>query len=175
MVKIGDLQIEVVPDESTKLTNEVTDKPVENEANIGDHINHKPIEFTVDFVLAGPDAEDQRDKLEEMSKSDEVFQYTDVKSYRSYENIVILDLNFDTNVEISNGYTGSLSLKQIQIAEQETALVNILGEDPATGEEVQGNAGDAENRSPGEENVNEETTDPSFLASLIGIGDDDGN
>lgn len=170
MAKIGELQIEVVPNESTEIKNEVTEKPVENEANIADHINHRPIEFSVDFVLAGPNAENNRDQLEKMSQEDDVFKYTDVKNNRVYEDMVITDLNFDTDVSISDGYTGTLALKQIQIATQQT--IPNLGTDPASGEQIQSNAEETEKRDPEEDEADEDSADASFLASLFGIGDD---
>lgn len=169
MAKLGDLEFEIVTSESTKLRNEITEKPIEDGANIGDHINHKPIEFTRDFVISGPDAEDKRDKLEDMSKSDEVFKFIDVKNYRSYENIAILNINFDTDVSISNGYTGSITLKQIKIASQETVIVN-LGTDPATDEQVQSKPDETESRDSSEEEISEEkeeSVDDSFIYSIL--------
>lgn len=161
-----DIEIEVVRNESVTLKNEVTEKPVEDKTEIADHINHQPVDINHAFVIAGDDAEDQRDRLEEASQYDEVFNYLDAKEYRVYENMVILDINFDTDAQIANGYQGSISLKQVQVAEQETIFVN-LGTDPSTGNEVQQNATETEERSNKTENVDEESTDQSIITSMI--------
>lgn len=160
-----DIEIKVSPSESVILRNEVTEKPVEDKTEIADHINHQPVEINHTFVIAGDEAEDQRDRLEKASQYDEVFSYMDVKNYRLYDNMVILDINFDTDAQISNGYKGTISLKQIQVAEQETIFVN-LGVDPSTGNEVQQNAENTEERSNKTENVDEESTDESILYSI---------
>jgi len=161
-----DIEIEVAPEESVNLKNEVTEKPVEDKTEIADHINHQPVEINHTFVIAGDEAEDQRDRLEEASQYDEVFNYMDVKDYRLYENMVILSINFDTDAQIANGYKGSVSLKQVQVAEQGTLVVN-LGVDPATGEQIKQNAKDTEERSNETENVDEDSTDQSIITSMI--------
>ena len=161
-----DIEIEVAPEESVNLKNEVTEKPVEDKTEIADHINHQPVEINHTFVIAGDEAEDQRDRLEEASQYDEVFNYMDVKDYRLYENMVILSINFNTDAQISNGYQGEISLKQVKVAEQETIFVN-LGTNPSTGEKVQQNASETEERSNETENVDEDSTDQSIITSMI--------
>lgn len=171
MAKFGDVIIEVVTNENEKRVNEITEKPVEDRAEIADHINHQPVELTINFLITGSDAEERRAKLREMSEADEVFTYTDVKNYTVYENMAINNLSMETNPNLSNGFSGSLSLIQMQMVQQKSAVVSI-GKDPATGELVQVAAGDTENRTPSEEEIDEKTANRSMLANMVGSGGD---
>jgi|GEM_PF-2108580 len=162
---LGDVEINVVKTENIDYRNEVTSKPVEDGAEIGDHINHKPVELSIDFTIAGLDAEDRRDKLQDIRDSDQVFDYTDVKELRTYPNMAITSLSISNAVDVANGFRGSMSLKQIRIAEQETATIN-LGKDPVTGKQAQADAGESEKRDSNSEEVDENTSDDSFLYSI---------
>lgn len=171
MAKIGDVIIEVVTDEHEQRMNEITEKPVEDGGEIADHINHKPVELTISFVITGSDAEERRAKLREMCEADEVYTYTDVKNYSIFENMTINDLTMETNPNLSNGFSGSMSLKQIQMVQQKSAVISV-GIDPATGELVQVAAGNTENRSPKEEDIDPNTANKSMLSNMVGAGGD---
>lgn len=164
-----DVELRIVKDENKDLQNEIPEKPIEGEKNIGDHINHKPVNLSFDFTVAGDDSDEIRDDLEKMREADEVFDYYDVKELKIYKNMGITSLSIRDIKDVGNGFVGSIQLKQVRVVEQETTIVN-LGKDPETGTQAQTNPEEEEKRSPETEETDEDTVDirQSFLTKLTG-------
>ena len=170
MAKLGNVELKIITEENKKYTNEVTEKPIENQQDIADHINHNPASLTFDFVVSGDNAEEKCDELLRMRESDEVYTYFDVKELRLYKNMAITSLNITDNKNNKSGFFGSLSLKQVRIVEQQTSIINI-GVDPVTGAEGQVSPGETETREPDSEDIDDNTESPamsSLLFELIG-------
>ncbi|HEX3045406.1 MAG TPA: hypothetical protein VHY08_11675 [Bacillota bacterium] len=135
MIILGDLILEVVKEESITEANQVTEKPVENGANISDHIRQDPVKISLSATVAGDDAESIYQLLEEMRNNQAVFDYWGEQRFEPYESMAIESVSLTRNPAISNGHEIGISLKQVRVVEQKTTAVK-LGKDPVTGQQA---------------------------------------
>ena len=165
-----DIDLGVVREENIINSNQATDHPIEDEAGITDNIEIEPTRITVEFTVVGEDAGDIEEQLEQVSKVRETFDFFGVRRIEPYENMVIENFSTSQEVEVSNGFRGSLDLKQVRTVEADTIEVD-LGVDPVSGEQAQGEPSELENREAETDEIDEETAS-SILADLIS-GDND--
>lgn len=165
MAVLGDLQIDVVESEQPTLTNTVTQRPVEKETDISDHIKQQPIQIQLKTYFADPDASGKYDELLSMRDSEEIYTYSGASGI--YDNMAIKEISPLKNASYGNGFECSISLMQIRIVELEEVQIQV-GVDPVTGEQVQDSVeqSEIEERQSREDEVDEETADPTSLKVL---------
>lgn len=164
MAVLGDLEIDVLDTDQPNYSNTVTQKPVEDGADISDHIKHDPIEFNLKCYFAGDEALDKHDQLLEMRNQEEVFAYEG--SFGIYENMAIVEIMPLKNAKHGNGFECDITLRQVRFVEAETVMI-ILGEDPVTSNQVQGESEETEQKSEKSEEKDEETIDSTTLKNLF--------
>lgn len=110
---IGDLEL-FITDENANFTNKVTSKPLEDGADISDHIYQNPVELSVDFVVTR-NGQEIAEKLIEMRDSSQVYKYSGVDF--NFANMAIKSLKIPRNKDIKNGFNGSITLKQVRVSD----------------------------------------------------------
>lgn len=130
-LSLGKLSLKVIGEESIEESNQVTTKPVENGADISDHIRQDPVKIDLTATVAGDDAKSIFQQLEEMRNAQEVFDYYGEQRFEPYRSMAIERVSLARNPGIANGHEIRISLKQVRVVEQKTTSVN-LGKDPAT-------------------------------------------
>jgi hypothetical protein len=115
-----------VTNEDLNLSNQITDKPVEEGANISDHINQDPLTINVAFTVV-ENAKGKAKQLRELRDAKEVYTYQGVDF--SFENMGIDSLNIPRNKEIKDGFSTTMKLKQIKLIKKDQGDI--------TGSEVQ--------------------------------------
>lgn len=167
-----DIDLGVVREENIINSNQSTDHPVEDEAGITDNIEVEPTRLSIEFTVVGQNADNIEEELEQASKVRETFDYFGVRRIDPYENMVIESFNTSAEKEVSNGFRGSLDLKQVRTVEADTIEVD-LGVDPVSGEQAQEEPTELENREPAEDEIDDDAVDPSTLTMMFGGGDND--
>ena len=132
---LGDVEFSVVESESPERTNEITEKPVEQGANIADHVRPMPLVFAINGVVTGPDA---AQKLSQLSRYRENAVRLTYVGRNLIRDLIIESLTTNHAVKIRDGFSFDLILKQVRIAVPRTAV--YVGPDPA-GSAVVGAAG----------------------------------
>lgn len=112
-MKLGELEL-FITNENPNFRNKITSKPLEDGADISDHIYQEPVEISFDFVVS-TNAQEVAEKLREMRSSQEVYTYEGIDF--SYENMAIKSLKIPRNKDIKDGFKGSIGLQQIRIVE----------------------------------------------------------
>ncbi len=128
---IGEIELDAIITEGALATAKLTENPVENGANMNDHIIIEPMSFTMEGVVSNisssvigqftrvpaiftPDntkAHLAWNALLELQISKEPF--TLVQGLRSYDNIVILSLKEDQNKDTANGLFFTATMKEV--------------------------------------------------------------
>ena len=162
MARLGDLEFDVAKSERPTLQNTVTDRPIENESDISDHIKQNPITLQVTAVFSGREALGKYGQLSIMRASEEVYEYSG--AFGIMPNMAIQDITALKDANYGDGYECTISLKKVRIATLEETEIS-LGVDPDTGEAVQGETtdGEAEEETAGEEETDEETLPPTSI------------
>ena len=159
-----DVEFKVVPNEQPQYSNKVTQRPVEKEADISDHIKPEPKKLSIRAFFSGPDSGDKHQELQEMALEEEVFTYEGL--FGTYENMAIDEIMPLKKANYGNGFECDIRLQQVMFVEFETVDVE-LGVDPETGNEVQGeDSGDRikDSDDPDSGDVpDEEAADPTTL------------
>lgn len=118
---IGEIEIDVIVNESATATATVTKNPVENGADINDHIIIEPMTFSATGVVSN-----NRTFFLDRTKSQVTWSdllnlqatrepFTLIQGLESYDNVVIQSLTESQNKDTSNGLFFSASLTQIII------------------------------------------------------------
>jgi hypothetical protein len=125
LCRLGDVDFNVISDERPNISNEITERPVEDLGGVVDHINNLPLIFSIDGYVTS----NAFQKLQELRR------YAREKILLSYvgrnviTRVAIESLDTQHNSNIANGFAFTITLKQIRIAEIE--LVEIISPDPA--------------------------------------------
>lgn len=169
MARLGDLEFDVAEVEQPTMTNMVTDRPVENEADISDHIKSEPITFQITAIFSGREALGKYGQLTIMRNAEEVYTYSG--AFGNFTNMSIEEITALKDANFGDGYECTISLKQVKIATLEETEVE-LGVDPETDEDVQEDTddGEAENKESEEDEVDEETLPPTSLRIFTNHG-----
>lgn len=165
MARLGEVEIDVVETDQPTYPNDVSQKPVEKEADVSDHIKQQPVEIILSCIFAGQEAMEKHSQLKEMRDEEEVFEYEG--SFGLYENMAIVEITPMKNAQFGNGFECQIRLKQVLIAELEETTIE-LGVDPETGEEIQSDTDETEveNRDSESEERDEETADQTTLGIM---------
>lgn len=135
MADIDGIPIYVIQ-ESHKYDNDVSSHPVESRSDVTDHVERKPVEFSLTGEYAGPDAANVHRELIRKRYSGDLVEY---KGRGKLSNAVILSFQTDRNSSIANGFTFSMTLRQVSIAR--SSSVNLLSPNVRAQVKEVGNAG----------------------------------
>lgn len=129
--KIGDIVIDVAVSEHHSMGADITDRPVEDGADVSDGVLQRPDEVTLEVLwtdVPGGDglavADRSKRIWQQLRELKESGQPVDVlTSLRSYSNVVITSI--ETRKDRRTGFTvpASVTLRQVKIASQETIQV----------------------------------------------------
>lgn len=147
--------------ESFSYTNDVGQRPIEDGADVTDHIALSPISVTVNFTV-GKNAKFVNDLLHIFRDSRGIFRYEGID--RSLENVAITRLEIPRNSDILDGFSGTINLQQVWIIPREDEQEGLPGEDE-DGSLVQEEPESAAERQPGEDVENQ---DDEYLSAQIG-------
>lgn len=125
-IKLEDIVMDAVVDESPSMTAEITEKPVEKGEDIADHMKQKP--YTI--RLSGSIVDDAPAKLELLrnyQKEAKLLKYT---GRNVFADVVLTSLSTKHSVENSKGFDYDITLQHVRIAKPETFEVKV--ENPET-------------------------------------------
>jgi hypothetical protein len=128
---IQEIELDIIVIESAQTTSRLTENPVEQGANVNDHIIIEPMTFTVEGVVSNSSsttigqftqvpsvfnqdsskAKEAWNDLLELQASRQPF--TLVQGLREYNNIVILSLNESQDKDTSNGLFFTATMKEV--------------------------------------------------------------
>ncbi|MED1792882.1 hypothetical protein P4V54_09375 [Brevibacillus nitrificans] len=91
---------------------DATDQPVEEGVDITDHVQRRPNTLDVSGYIVGDDASQIRDKLKAIMGKGEIATFQGRNLFTG----LIISLSTKHDYRVSNGFSFSLSLKEIQIA-----------------------------------------------------------
>jgi len=129
--KIDTIELDIIIRESATAVARLTENPVENGANINDHIIIEPMTFTVEGVVsnisssfAGQFTRIPQTFTKGNTKAQEAWKellelqvsrvpFTLVQGLKEYKNIVILSLSESQDKDTSNGLFFSATMKEI--------------------------------------------------------------
>lgn len=162
MATLGNLTFDVIEQEKPNFVNTITDKPVEDGANISDHIRNEPTVLNLKAIFSGDEAMDKYTELLDMKNSEELYPYSG--GLGTYKNLAIKSISPMKDASYGDGYECSIVLKQVRVVELKTVEIT-LGVDPGTGEQVQSDTSEDETdeKTSEEEEVDEESADPTSL------------
>ena len=135
MAKIGDVEFNVI-DEERSFDSEVTEHPVEDGADIADHIQIKPRSFKVNGKVTGPEAGPKHLALHQLQSSKEPVNY---KGRGRLNNCVVESLTTSVDVDVKNGFDFSMTIREIEVAKPST--IGLLPADLKADTSEIGNAG----------------------------------
>jgi len=128
---ISTIELDIIITEGATATARLTENPVENGANVNDHIIIEPMTFIVEGVVSnastsfiGQITKNQNVFNNNISKSKEIWDqllelqvdrtpFTLVQNLRRYDNVVILSLTENQNKDTSNGLFFTATLKEL--------------------------------------------------------------
>lgn len=104
----------VVEKESESYSSSVTSNPVEDGADINDHVNNAAGQLTISGTIVGGDS--AINALKAMRESRDIITYTGVTRMT---NLVFTSLKFDRSYKNRNGASFSATLKQVKLVSSE--------------------------------------------------------
>ena len=111
MPYIGGVLIDVITSESLDESSNTTDHALEDGEQITDHVENSPIILSIEGIIIDP-SEEKILKLRKMRQSGALFTY----NYQSrLEMVLITSFNSKRNKDIKDGYSFTMSLKQIRL------------------------------------------------------------
>lgn len=113
-VRFIPMQTGVVEKESESYSSSVTSNPVENGADINDHVNNAAGQLSISGTIVGGDG--AINALKAMRDARDIITYTGVTRMT---NLVITSLKFDRSYKNRTGASFSLTLKQVKLASSE--------------------------------------------------------
>lgn len=112
MPYINDVYIDVITDVSVRESSSTTDNALEDGEQITDHVKSDPITISLKGVILD-DTEQKVLKLREYREKGEIINYDYMTSLKT---MVITDFSRDYSSDVKDGYSFSMTLKQIQVA-----------------------------------------------------------
>ncbi len=128
-VRFEPLENGVVEKESESYSSSVTSNPIENGADINDHVNNAAGVLTISGTIIGGDS--AIDALKAMRDSRDILTYIGVTRIA---NLVFTSLKFDRSYKNKDGASFSASLKQLQLNSAE--YVPMDGRLPMSSQDV---------------------------------------
>lgn len=122
---VGDIEFDVTVEERHEDSLTITEHPVEKGAAISDHAYKNPMRVTISAGKGAKDGEtvpqETYDALLELQKSREPFNI--VTGKRSYENMLVEDIQVITDVDTDNVLMVTLDCREVIIVATETVQV----------------------------------------------------
>ena len=119
----------VVEKESESYSSSITSNPVEDGADINDHVNNAQGQLSISGTIIGGDSAIR--KLKQMRESRDILTYIGVTRMTG---LVITSLKFDRSYKNKNGAAFSLTLKQIRTTTSD--YVSMDGEQSMTSQDA---------------------------------------
>ena len=127
MAVLFDVELDAVIEEKLQYKNEVSEHAVEDGEEIADHVRRRPRTLQLTATIAGQDYETRYERLRELADSREMGAYVGITVW---ENVVIEQFDPSHTVQVSNGVTFTLTLRQVRVARVETRT--FIAPDPVT-------------------------------------------
>ena len=129
MALINEIEIHVINEHLT-YANQVSEHPIENEANITDHVKKQPISFELTGIvvdgLGGKTAGTIKEAIKGFMDKAEVVKYS---GRNAVSMCLITNFATDHDAEIANGFRFTMSLRILQRAKISVAEVPVYEED----------------------------------------------
>ncbi|KOP82010.1 hypothetical protein AMS60_05640 [Bacillus sp. FJAT-21945] len=116
--KISGYDIQVITEDHDKSVS-ISEHPVEQGFNISDHVETLPQSISLQVIIVRPTFEKAQkavDYFEKKMLNGEKVSYQTGK--KTYTNLIIESISLSRDSSIANGYTGSMMLKKVRIAQQ---------------------------------------------------------
>lgn len=114
--KLGDVEFEVIPQESDTFTNNITDFSLEDGSTVTDHVQNIPIVINITASLTGPTVGQKLNKLKDYWLNKELLTFT----YNiNLDNVVIQNLQYVFTSKYAQGCDVTLVLKQLKFSAKE--------------------------------------------------------
>jgi hypothetical protein len=117
MATINEMYL-LVESEDPQYGVDVTDQPVETGINLTDHVRRKPIGFAISGFIVGPDAAQIRATLIKYMETGELVYFDGRNAFKG----LITDISTKHDYKVANGYSFTMSLKEIRIAQSSYTL-----------------------------------------------------
>ncbi len=115
--KLGNLEFEVVVDTQISYKNSVSRRRVEKGYELTDHIKQMPLTLSISVKSNNKNWLTERNELIRMRNSKSLFNFYDLKSNKTYENLVISSISFTESVSQFKGFSASLTLEQVRVGQ----------------------------------------------------------
>lgn len=117
---LGDVLIDVIESIDYSESSSTTDHALEDGEEMTDHIDNDPITLKIDGIII--DKNDAKKlKLRDYRQKGKILSFNYVSGIK---NVVITSFNTNYSKDIKNGYSFSMSLKQIRLVKAPT-IVNV--------------------------------------------------
>ncbi|MEH6943384.1 phage baseplate protein [Bacillus sp. JJ722] len=114
MPYLGDVYINIIDKVGRGKNVNTTDHAIEDGEPLTDHIEKQPTTLSISGLILDKD-EKKLKKLEEYEEKGTLLTF----SYKTkLDNVAITSFSSDRDVKVKNGYTFSMSLKQIRVVKQ---------------------------------------------------------
>lgn len=113
---IGNIQSEAV-----SMSSKVTSNPIENGADINDHVVKDPVKFSISGTIIG--GQQGQQTLQTMRDRRDIVTYT---GRVRIANLVITSLSFDYGAKNAKGCTFKVSFQQVNISSSEVVEVGAM-------------------------------------------------
>ena len=113
---IGNIQSEAV-----SMSSKVTSNPIENGADINDHVVKDPVKFSISGTIIG--GQQGQQTLQTMRDRRDIVTYT---GRVRIANLVITSLSFDYGAKNAKGCTFKVSFQQVNISSSEVVEVGVM-------------------------------------------------
>ncbi len=115
--RLGNLEFEVVVDTQISYKNSVSRRRVEKGYELTDHIKQMPLTLSISVKSNNKNWLTERNELIRMRNSKSLFNFYDLKSNKTYENLVISSISFTESVSQFKGFSASLTLEQVRVGQ----------------------------------------------------------
>lgn len=118
----GEVVFDAVIDESVNEPSEVTDHPVEEGADVADHVKVKPETIPLNGVIAGDRAEEKLAQLQRFRHERELLTFIGVETFHQ---VVITNISRKRTAQISDGFELSLTLRKVRISKLKEVKISV--------------------------------------------------
>lgn len=118
--KIGDVIFSSTTGETSVVSNEITERPIEG-GTVSDHAQNNPDTLNVSGIIVGDDAQEKIETIRGYVKNIDTLRYVGVDTA---QNMLISSFSIDRSVSISGGASFTLALKEVPIAVGTTTVID---------------------------------------------------
>jgi len=135
---LGDVLLDVVESDVPTHAYDVTEKAVEDRANISDHMKERPPLLSISGVIVGPDAWTRFMRIRQYQQNRELVTYA---NRVIYSNMAIANINTEHDAKHGNGMKFYIELKQLRRAAPQQVQITDVPPAVATGASWMRNGG----------------------------------